>query len=268
MRHHGRMTEQVLVGGMDPGRGVVRIGDTVRRPGMRDGVRELLLHLERVGFSGAPRYLGTDEKGRHVVSWVDGDVPVPPYPEWSMTESALVSFGRLIRDFHDAVGSFSPVVADWSTEWADPGGGPVVCHNDLFPENVVFRGGAVVALIDFDMAGPGRPLWDLAIAAQEWAPLHAPGARPSTDDGLDAARRVGLLAGAYGLTADRAEELIDIVVEEKMHSTANVLRQAAAGDQVWAAHVEKTGVKERVAADLAWFAAQRPALVAANQQLA
>ena len=67
VRHHGGMTEQALVGGMGPGRGVVRIGDTVRRPGMRAGVRELLLHLEQVGFAGAPRYLGTDDKDRQVV---------------------------------------------------------------------------------------------------------------------------------------------------------------------------------------------------------
>jgi hypothetical protein len=257
------MDEHVLVGGMDPGRGVVRVGNTVRRPGMRAGVSELLLHLERVGFSGAPRYLGSDDKGRHVVSWVDGDVPVPPYPDWAMTDPALVSLGRLVRDYHDAVGSFSPVASDWSSEWADPLGGPVVCHNDLFPENVVFRDGVVVALIDFDMAGPGRPLWDLAIAAEEWAPLHAPGSRLSTPDGLDAARRVGVLAGAYGLTGDRAEELLDIVVEEKARSTANVLAQAAAGNPLWTEHIEQTSFAARMEADLEWFTAQRPALLAA-----
>lgn len=256
------MTEQVLVGGMDAGRGVVRVGDTVRRPGMRAAVRELLLHLEKVGFEGAPRHLGTDERGRDVVSWVDGDVPVPPYPDWALTDEALISLGRLVRDYHQAVASFSPAAAGWSAEWADPGGGPVVCHNDLFPENVVFRDGAVVALIDFDMAAPGRPLWDLAIAGEEWAPLHAPGARLSTPDHLDAVRRLGLLTGAYGLAPDRAGELLDVVVEEKAHSTANVLAEAAAGDPVWAEHVAHTGFAARIAADDEWLAAHRPALVA------
>lgn len=256
------MSEQALVGGMDPGRGVVRVGDTVRRPRMRAGVQELLLHLERVGFPGAPRYLGTDEDDRQVVSWVDGDVPVPPYPDWAMTDSALVSFGRLLRDYHAAVASFSPVASDWSTEWADPRGGPLVCHNDLFPENVVFRGGVAVALIDFDMAGPGRPLWDLAIAAEEWAPLHAPGTRLSTPADLDAVHRVGLLAGAYGLAPEQAEELLDVVVEEKAHSTANVLAQAAAGDPVWAEHVQQTAFESRMVADEEWFAAQLAALLA------
>lgn len=254
--------EQALVGGMDPDRGVVRVGDTVRRPGMRDAVRELLIHLERVGFAGAPRYLGIDERDRHIVSWVAGDVPTPPYPDWAMTDAALASMGRLIRDYHDAVASFAPRASDWSTEWADPGGGPVVCHNDLYPENVVFRDGVAVALIDFDMAGPGRPLWDLAIAAEEWSPLHAPGSRTSTADALDAVHRFGLLARAYGLSGDRAEELLDTVIEERAHSIANMLAQAAAGDPVWAAHVAETGFAERLAADEHWLAVQRPALLA------
>ena len=255
------MTEQALVGGMDAGRGVVRVGDTVRRPGMRDGVRELLLHLEQVGFDGAPRYLGTDEKDRHVVSWVDGDVPVPPYPGWAMTDPAVESLGRLVRDYHAAVASFAPSASDWSREWGDPAGGPVVCHNDLFPENVVLRDGVVVALIDFDMAAPGRPLWDLAIAAEEWAPLHAPGSRLSSSDDLDAVRRAGLLARGYGLDPARAGELLDVVAEEKAHSMANVLAQAAAGDPVWAGHIEETGFAARMSADEKWLASVRPALL-------
>lgn len=261
MRHHGGMDEHALVGGMNPDR-VVRVGETVRRPGMRAAVQELLAHLELVAFPGAPRYLGVDEMDRHVVSWVEGDVPVPPYPDWAMSEAALVSMGRLVRDYHDAVASFSPVASDWSTEWADPVGGPVVCHNDLYPENVVFRDGIAVALIDFDMAGPGRPLWDLAIAVEEWAPLHAPGSRLSTADSLDAVHRVGVLAGAYGLTRDQAEELLDMVTEERAHSTANVLAQAAVGDQIWTRHIDETHFVERMAADEEWCAAQRPALLA------
>jgi thiamine kinase-like enzyme len=139
----------------------------------------------------------------------------------------------------------------------------MVCHNDLFPENVVFRDGVVVALIDFDMAGPGRPLWDLAIAAEEWAPLHAPGARLSTPDTLDAVHRFGLLAGAYGLAADRAAELLDVVVEVKAHATANVRAQAAAGDRVWTQHIAETDFDARVDADAQWLADQRSAFAAA-----
>jgi aminoglycoside phosphotransferase (APT) family kinase protein len=263
MRHNTAMSEQDLAGGMDPSRGVVRVGDTVRRPGMRAPVRALLLHLEAVGFAGAPRHLGIDGSGRDVVSWLHGEVPVPPYPDWALTDTALASLGRLVREYHEAVASFEPPPTGWSAEWSDPSGGPVVCHNDLFPENVVFRDGVPVALIDFDMAAPGRPLWDLAIAAEEWAPLHAPGARLSTPDTLDACARFGLLAGAYGLAPERAEELLDVVFEVKAQATANVRAQAAAGDPVWARHVADTRFEARVDADARWLVQLRPALAAA-----
>ena len=254
MGEPAQMTEQELAGGMDPARGVIRIGDTVRRPGMRAPVRALLRHLEAVGFAGAPRHLGIDEQGRDVVSWVEGDVPVPPYPAWALTDDALVSFGELLRRYHDAVAGFDATgLTGWSGEWTDPRGGPVVCHNDLFPENVVFRDGVAVALIDFDMAGPGRPLWDLAIAAEEWSPLHAPGARLATPDALDAVHRLGLLTAAYGLPPDRAEELLDVVVEEKACAVANVRAQAAAGDPVWIRHIAETDFDVRTDADARWL---------------
>jgi hypothetical protein len=54
---------------------VVRAGDTVRRrPGGRF-VHELLGFFERSGWGGAPRFLGVDERGREILSFVDGYVP-------------------------------------------------------------------------------------------------------------------------------------------------------------------------------------------------
>ena len=35
----------------------------------------------------------------------------------------------------------------------------------------MFRGGRAVALIDFDLAGPGGAAWDFAAAARSWVPL-------------------------------------------------------------------------------------------------
>jgi hypothetical protein len=48
--------------------GVVRIGDTVRRPPRLNAefVQGLLEHLTAVGFDWAPRFLGVDEKGNRV----------------------------------------------------------------------------------------------------------------------------------------------------------------------------------------------------------
>ena len=258
--------EKPLAGGLDNRGAVVRVGDTVRRPPRRStiAVRALLLHLEQVGFDGAPRDLGSDDEGREVLTYVEGDVPLPPYPEWAMTDAALVSFARLLRRFHDATAGFDPsAVAGWELDWADPGGGLGVCHNDGFPENVVFRDGQAVALIDFDMAGPGRALWDVAIATQEWLPLHAPETRRDHPRTLDAADRFGRFARAYGIGPDGAEALVDVVFEERGHAIANIRAEVARGNPVWIRLWGKDGGVARAALDDAWLAGQRAALVAA-----
>jgi hypothetical protein len=122
--------EQRLTGGMDPSVGVVRVGDTVRRPAGRSApaVRSLLLHLEQVGFDEAPRFLGTDEKGRDVLTFVDGDVPLPPYPSWALTDAALQDVGRLIRRFHDATVTLDQASGD---PLVRPLGGPARRSGDL-----------------------------------------------------------------------------------------------------------------------------------------
>ena len=60
------MTHQdgLMVGGRTAG--AIRQGDVVVRPGgpWTPAVHHVLRHLERVGFAGAPRVVGTDEQGR------------------------------------------------------------------------------------------------------------------------------------------------------------------------------------------------------------
>jgi hypothetical protein len=245
----------------------VRVGDTVRRVAgaSREAVRDLLLHLESVGFDAAPRHVGTDDQGREVLTWIEGDVPLPPYPAWAMTDRALADLGGLVKRLHEATATFGGTSEDWSTEWADPGGGSVICHNDLYPENVVFRDGRVVALIDFSMAAPGRPLWDLAIAAEVWSPLGDPDRRNQHPANLDGIARVGVLARAYGLEPERAEELIDILTQERAQSTANIRAEIAGGNEPWIREWGYAGGDERAAADDAWIARHRGALIRSAQ---
>jgi hypothetical protein len=259
-------TEQPLVGGFDANHPIMRVGDTVRRPvtPYSPAVRALLLHLEEVGFDGAPRYLGLDEQGRDVVSYIEGDVPLPPYPAWSMTDPAIVDLAHLARRLHEATASIDQsAVGGWADQWSDPRGGPVICHNDLFPENVVFRDRRVVAFIDFDMAAPGRALWDVAIAAQEWAPLHAPDARVAHPSSLDGITRFGRFARAYGVGPEQADELVDMVFAERAHSIAHIRAQIAAGHPSWTEYWRDTDGDERAARDDDWLEKERAALVAA-----
>lgn len=65
------MDEVPLEGGRVNVGGVVRVGDTVRRP-LRENspfVHELLLQLERAGFDGAPRFLGRRLEDVGYLAW-------------------------------------------------------------------------------------------------------------------------------------------------------------------------------------------------------
>lgn len=113
------------------------------------------------------------------------------------------------------------------------------------------------------MAAPGRPWWDLAIAAQEWCPLHAPGARLAHPDDLDGVRRTGLLARAFGVEPQQAEQFVDVIAEERAQQLTHVRKEAAAGKAPWATFWRDSDGEGRAAADDAWLREQRSALIAA-----
>src|SRR5665811_1084266 len=86
---------------------VVRVGSTVRKPASDAtvAVEALLDQFAHVGFSGAPRSLGRDELGRHVLEYVPGEMAyaLPP-----LTASELRRLGAFIQELHDAAESFKP----------------------------------------------------------------------------------------------------------------------------------------------------------------
>lgn len=187
-RHLGKgglMEESVehpLVGGAQT-EGLVRVDDTTRRPAHHRSryVDRLLQHLADVGFAGAPRPLGYDDRGRQVLTFVEGDVPgVAPY---RLSDARIRSAATLIKNFHDAAATF-----------VSGAGQETVCHGDLGPHNTVFRGEYAVALIDFDVdVGPGRRVDDFAHAVWCFADLT------ETDvDVTEQARRARLMCDTYG----------------------------------------------------------------------
>ena len=207
-------TEVLLTGGLTNAGQVMRVGDTVRRPlrSTSAATHALLNHLEDVGFAGAPRLLGTDERGREVLSFVPGQAAVAPPAPWALTDEALVSVAELLRGFHDAVASFDPGPYQWSPAVPSAYQDGLVSHNDPNLDNVVFVDGRAVALIDFDLAGPGSAIWDVACAARLWAPLRD---RVDVEDerlGHELAR-LRLFVDAYGLTAVERQRVVDAVAD-------------------------------------------------------
>ncbi len=204
----GRLEHEVLLlGGIANQGRVVRVGDTVRRPqrSWSAATHALLLHLEAVGFEGAPRFLGVDSRGREVLSYIPGATVVEPYPEWALTDEAVVSVAHLLRGYHDAVWTFEPSPHLWAPPLPQDFAGDIVTHNDLKLDNVVFRGGRAVGLIDFDLAGPGSRAWDVACAARLWAPLR-PDIHISDVRRHRKLERFRLLVDSYGMNdSDRAK---------------------------------------------------------------
>jgi hypothetical protein len=165
--------EEVLSGGYSTP--VVRVEDTVRRATgpWSPAVHGLLRHLERRGFDGAPRFLGLDDRGREVLTFIPGMVGNYPLPFDAWSDEALVHAARLMRRYHDATVGYAPAEdAVWRLQ-APHGPHEVICHNDFAPYNLVFTNWRPHAIIDFDTAGPGPRIWDVSYATYRFVPLSS-----------------------------------------------------------------------------------------------
>lgn len=231
--------EQVLGGGLANFGQVVRRGDVVERPAPAHAaaLHAYLRALRSAGFDGVPepKQLAGE---REVLSFVRGDVAIPPFPAWSRGEDELASVGRLLRRMHDAAADLPIPDAAWPAEFGDPEADGarrlVVCHNDACQENIVFRDGEAVALIDFDFAAPGRPLWDLAMCAWYWVPMVPQGiAADEGFGGMDSPARLRILADAYGLDDGERRGLLDQFPLVIAVMRTFVKGRVAAGDPVF-----------------------------------
>lgn len=259
------MTEVPLVGGdLNVGDNVVvRVGDTVRRPlsDRAPAVHALLRHFEAVGFEGAPRFVGLDEQGREVLSYVEGAPAVAPVPA---SDEVVSELGLLLRRMHDAQHGFVlPAGLSWPDGHVEVTSDSVVCHNDLFWPNVVFLEGMPVALIDWDLAAPAPRIYDVASAANFWVPL-----RPddqAADWGLPVDRRgerLRFLCDGYGLGDEQRLGLLDVVAHRneigyETHRLWGGVERRPGWAEMWDA-----GSGDEILARSGWFEAHRDDLLA------
>jgi hypothetical protein len=215
---------------------LVRVGATVRRATnpWSPRVHELLRHLQAAGFDGAPRFLGIDEQGREVLTFIAGDVTTFGPPAGMFTDGALTAAATLLRRFHDATVGFVPNHSDgWHFQVGAPRAGPVVCHNDVGPYNAVYRAGHPIAFIDWDFAAPAPREWDIAYALWRFVPLY---------DDHSCARlgwpvrprgpRIARFLDAYGL--DERADILAVVRRRQEVVRTTIATWAAAGDPVFA----------------------------------
>ena len=251
-----------LRGGVANAGAVVRSGDHVLRPSNphTPSIHRFLGFVARAGFEGASQPVGVDADGRERLRFIDGNVPLPPYPDWAQSDEALRSIARLMHRFHDSAREFAPRADDnWSVEMADPAGGSIICHNDVCLENVVFRDGEAVGLLDFDFAAPGRPVYDLACFARMCVPIDDDESRVRLGwRSADLPSRLRLVADEYGLVADERGELIAALHESIARGGEFVLRRVEAGDSNFIEMWNSMGGMTRFDRRRAWWADTRP----------
>lgn len=203
------MSETALVGGdMNL---VVRVGDTLRRPPEPRGVQALLAWYEHTGFDGAPRFLGLDEQGREILSFVEGELAFAPVP---YSAEIVAAIGSLLRRAHDAQAGFvSPSDPGWLRHDTHADAGEVIGHGDLFWTNVIFRHRLPVALIDWEIARPMTRTLEVAPAATYWSGIRID--RQLEEWAIPLERRgerLRVLCDAYGLDAMQRSTLLDELI--------------------------------------------------------
>jgi len=174
---------------------VVRIGNTVRRSvGPNPEFNHALLKLlEAKNFDHAPRFLGIDEKGREIVTFMEGKAP---HEEVNWTDDQLVIVVQMLKNFHDATAG---------SELAN--GKEVVCHNDIAPWNTILENDIPTAFIDFDGAAPGNRADDLAYLLWTFLELG------SDVSASVQAEKIQKLAKVYGFVD--THKLLDAVLEQQ-----------------------------------------------------
>lgn len=193
---------------------IARTAQTVTRRSTEwtQSTQDLLRHLHGAGFAEAPRALGLNAGGDEILSYIEGESGPDAWAK-IVPEHGLRSFARLLRRFHDAVRDYRPTTSLWATEPHVVGDDEIITHGDFGPWNTVWRGREPVGVIDWEMAGPRRPMFDVAYAIEYSAPFR-------DDDECtrwlgypeppDRRRRVALFADGYGL--DSSEGLYQEVV--------------------------------------------------------
>jgi hypothetical protein len=211
MRNTMSVEEISLAGGRTTS-GVVRVGDTIRRPLQSTSpfVHQLLTHLESTGFAGAPRFLGIDSANREILSFIPGFVP-DNLGEFSGAQ--LSAAARLLRALHDA-----------TTDCTLRGSGEVVCHGDASPCNCVFFDGVPTAFIDFDSAHAGARRDDVGYAAWLWLDIGE-----DIDPELQG-RRLADFFAAYGAVDIR--DAVAAVVDAQVRLASRIDAPSSARD--WA----------------------------------
>jgi phosphotransferase family enzyme len=241
------------------GRQVIRVGGRVLRSAgwWTPAVHELLNHLQDRGFRYSPRVLPTEERSLETLSYISGEAGAIGWAR-VVDLDGLRQFARLLRRYHDAVKGFRPRAASiWATADRPLGPGEIICHGDFGPWNVVWRKGRPVGILDWDFAGPGRPIDDVAYALEYCAPFR-------DDDSAmrwlgysrppDRRRRIEVFFDGYG--GDVPPDIVDQVASRQLLDISRVAQLAVRGVEPQATWVA-TGLMDELHRRARWTVEHR-----------
>lgn len=190
---------------------VVRIGDRVRKQKSPwwNATRQVLGHLEQVGFRWSPRVL-MEDRGFVELSFVPGETIHPSLAAYEAPEF-LVTIGQRVRELHDALDGFQLAPGTETVPWpVEPEQHSIVCHNDLSPWNTVMLGDTFQGFIDWDLPSVATREWDLAWVCWRFTPIYPTGERTSFT-AQQQAQRCRMLLEAYGMDAIDLRGFVDLI---------------------------------------------------------
>lgn len=234
------MVDEIPLTGGNVANGVVRIGETVRKPPtpFDPAISALLKRFDEAGINGVPRCMGNDAQGRRVLSWVKGETTFPE-AMWT-SQITIETAARRLRAIHDASLPLTKAEFDWAYKHPGPMNDPVIGHSDFAPYNMTFaEDGAVCGIFDFDLAGPAPRGRDLAYLAWWMVPLGRQDPRMAEATARDLATgstRLKSLCTIYGLPADAA--FLEMIAEVLNHMGS----QTAAASMIGRNAAEKLAI--------------------------
>ncbi len=170
-----------------------------------------------------------------------------------MSETGLRRWARFLRRYHDVVAGYRPAQAsEWASGTGTCGPGEIICHGDFGPWNTVWRGREVAGLIDWDMARPAQPVFDVACALEYAAPFRADEECVRWlryQEPPDRRRRIEVFCAAYGTAVP--DDVAACVADQQRLTAATCEALGRRGVEPQATWVREGYLKE-LAARITW----------------
>ena len=218
------VSEEIALTGGRVTQNVTRKGDIVYRPccSNSDFVHRVLQWLEAKQIQCTPKFLGIAGDGREMTSFLEGISP-PDLDHFNTNQ--LEEAAKIIRTLHDAASDFPGCGLDQT-----------VCHYDLSPCNFMFQNDLPYAVFDWDAAGIGDPLEDIAYAVWMWCDTGYTLEENGPDE---VGKQVRTFIEAYGLDRDQWTLLPDAMYRQMRRVAKSLGESNNLEGKQWAEYCER-----------------------------